>query len=176
MTSFLPHQKRPALVLHLKLTSGHFPDVIPATEKKSNLTGQRTLCSSKRDSRGKPCQYWEGSVLAVDDVGVVVQRYLMRVQLETDLVISHSKITCKHSVEHCVTTMDQCLCLECCHENHPAIMGNCRQDMTGCSSSVSKPPTVSLQAFPGSPGSVISGIKTEIVSSENKTDLPSVLQ
>ncbi|GBL95298.1 hypothetical protein AVEN_149431-1, partial [Araneus ventricosus] len=36
------------------LTSRHFPDVIPATEKKSNPTRQCTLCSRKRDSRGKP--------------------------------------------------------------------------------------------------------------------------
>ncbi|GFX05133.1 uncharacterized protein TNCV_1957891 [Trichonephila clavipes] len=37
-----------------RLTSWHFPDVIPATEKKSNPTTQCTLCSCKRDSRGKP--------------------------------------------------------------------------------------------------------------------------
>ncbi|GFY25647.1 piggyBac transposable element-derived protein 4 [Trichonephila clavipes] len=35
----------------LRLTSRHFPDVFPATEKKSNPT---RLCSRKRDSRGKP--------------------------------------------------------------------------------------------------------------------------
>ncbi|GFX62173.1 piggyBac transposable element-derived protein 4 [Trichonephila clavipes] len=33
----------------LRLTSRHFPDVIPDTEKKSNPTRQ---CSRKRDSRG----------------------------------------------------------------------------------------------------------------------------
>ena len=36
-------------------TSRHFPDVIPATEKKKkNPTRQCNLCSLKRDSRGKP--------------------------------------------------------------------------------------------------------------------------
>ena len=37
----------------LRLTSRHFLDVIPATEKKSNPTRQCTLCSRKRDSRSK---------------------------------------------------------------------------------------------------------------------------
>ncbi|GFT53437.1 piggyBac transposable element-derived protein 4 [Trichonephila clavipes] len=38
----------------LRLTSGHFPDVIPATKKKSNPTRQCTLCSRKSDSGSKP--------------------------------------------------------------------------------------------------------------------------
>ncbi|GFX18385.1 piggyBac transposable element-derived protein 4 [Trichonephila clavipes] len=36
------------------LISGHFPDVIPTIEKKSDPMRQCTLCSRKRDSRGKP--------------------------------------------------------------------------------------------------------------------------
>ncbi|GFU84751.1 piggyBac transposable element-derived protein 4 [Trichonephila clavipes] len=37
----------------LSLTSENFSDVIPAIEQKSSLTRQCTLCSRKRDSRGK---------------------------------------------------------------------------------------------------------------------------
>ncbi|GBM92504.1 hypothetical protein AVEN_123165-1 [Araneus ventricosus] len=40
----------------LRLTSRHFPDVIPATGEKTNPTRQCALCSAKRDSRGKPAR------------------------------------------------------------------------------------------------------------------------
>ncbi|GFU08587.1 hypothetical protein TNCV_3337291 [Trichonephila clavipes] len=42
----------------------------------------------------------ERSVRAVDEAGVVVQRYPMHAQLETYLVISQAKVTSQHSVLH----------------------------------------------------------------------------
>lgn len=41
-------------------------------------------------------------VLVMNDVGVVVQRNPVRAQLETNLMISQAKITCRHSVEQVV--------------------------------------------------------------------------
>ncbi|GFT22144.1 uncharacterized protein TNCV_3271891 [Trichonephila clavipes] len=38
----------------LRLTSSNFPNVIPATDKKSNPTRQCTLRSRKINSKGKP--------------------------------------------------------------------------------------------------------------------------
>ncbi|XP_022251164.1 piggyBac transposable element-derived protein 4-like isoform X2 [Limulus polyphemus] len=37
----------------LRLTERHFPDIIPATEKKTNPTRQCAVCSTQRDSKGK---------------------------------------------------------------------------------------------------------------------------
>ncbi|GFU08562.1 hypothetical protein TNCV_3101021 [Trichonephila clavipes] len=42
----------------------------------------------------------ERSVRAVDEAGVVIQRYPMHAQLETYLVISQAKVTSQHSVLH----------------------------------------------------------------------------
>ncbi|GFW25432.1 hypothetical protein TNCV_3721601 [Trichonephila clavipes] len=44
------------------------------------------------------------SGLAMDDAGIVVQLYIMRAQLETDLVISRVKVTGQHSVDPCLNT------------------------------------------------------------------------
>ncbi|KAG8233268.1 hypothetical protein J437_LFUL009978, partial [Ladona fulva] len=39
-----------------RLTERHFPDVIPATEKKVNPTRKCNVCSHKRDAKGKMIQ------------------------------------------------------------------------------------------------------------------------
>lgn len=49
-----PKPGRPSAAMHpLRLTERHFPEYIPATEKKTNPTRQCAVCSRVRDARGK---------------------------------------------------------------------------------------------------------------------------
>ncbi|CAH2013720.1 unnamed protein product [Acanthoscelides obtectus] len=53
-TEFSPRTGRPSTQLTpLRLTGRHFPDLIPATEKKANPTRQCGICSRARDEREK---------------------------------------------------------------------------------------------------------------------------
>ena len=45
MISFLPHQEDTALVLYHSDFSRHFPDVIPATEKKNQIQRDSIPCA-----------------------------------------------------------------------------------------------------------------------------------